>query len=396
MPASDPSSVAAIAALLARPTDRREERRILDLLTSCPAEDLDAVVASGHLPALLSTVDDRLFGPDHRAALLELLAERRVGDLGGAARAALVRALARGRTGARDERAIGAVFLATRGAALTELKEAIDGGGDHSDLVEVVFHDVDDPGVRSAILAHVAAEATTCAGLKVLSDIDDTFYANWKDERYPSKMVYPGVRQLYAELLRTPADPEAAAVTFITARPEDPLGLVEDATHRSLAGRGLPRARVLSGAFTHLIGNDSIAAEKLHNFERYRAVYPEYSFVFCGDSGQGDILFGERLLQEAPSAVSLILIHDVVATPDSRREELRARGVHLYDTYVGAATAAFDAGLIDAEAAGRVAAAAERELAAVPFASEAQRAARRAELSRDVALCAERLRAPRP
>lgn len=400
MPSPDPSpsavaAVSTLAALVARPTDRREERRILDLLAACSPEDLDAIVASEHLPALLATVDDRLLGPDNRTALLDLLSDRRVADLGVRARAALVRALARGRTDGRDERAIGAIFLATRGPELTALKELVDGSGDHTDLVEIVFHDVDDRDVRASILAHVAAEALACAGLKVLSDIDDTFYANWKDERYPKKTVYPGVRQLYAELSRTPGDPESAVVTFVTARPEDPLGLVEDATHRSLASRGLPRARVLSGDLAHLVGNDSIAAEKLHNFHRYRAVFPEYTFVFLGDSGQGDVHFGETLRREAPSSVPLVLIHDVVSTPAARRAELCARGVHLHDTYAGAALATLEAGLIDAEAAGRVAAAAERELASIPFDSEAQRAARKTDLARDIASLTDRIRSVR-
>lgn len=384
MPDKDRPVFAEISELLRGHTDRREERRVLEILASCPAGDLDALVASSHVGALVSSLDDRPLGPDHRTALLSLLTERRLVDLGVAARASLARALARGRTCAADERAVAAVFLGTRGEALSAMKEAIDAATDYHDLVQLLFHDLDDRALREAILGHFAREAAPPGAVRVLSDIDDTFYANWKDERYPGKTVYPGVRQVYAELAGAP-DPASATVTFITARPGDRLGLTEDATRRALASRGLPRARVLAGAFTKLLGNDLIAEEKLANFERYRGAFPESRFVFLGDSGQGDVTFGERMRALSPGAVPAVLIHDVVATPEARRSELSARGVHLFDTYVGAALAAFEAGLLGAEGVARVAESAAREIAEIPFESAAIRAARDGELARDLA-----------
>lgn len=310
--------------------------------------------------------------------------ERHIGDLDVAARAALVRKLAVGRTSSRDERAIAAIFLATSGAALSDLKEAIESSSDYHDLLQLLYHDIDASALRTAILQHIAANSGPPSGLKVLSDIDDTFFENWVDKRYPAKTVYPGVRQLYAELSGSPSDCLGAVVTFVTARPEDPLGLIEDSARRSLAERGVPRARVLSGSFTHLLGNAAIAREKFLNFERYRGVFPEFRFVFFGDSGQGDIFFGQEMREKAPSVVPLVLIHDVVATPEERRAELRASEVHLFDTYAGAALVAFEKGLIPAEGLNRVAAAARVELSTVPFASQAQRAAREADLCRDL------------
>lgn len=399
-------AIDAVATLIADwHVDRAEERRLLELLAACSGEELDAVIASVDVGAMLSAVDDRPLGPDHRTALLRLLTEERIHDLGATARAALVLALSRGRTGSADERALGDLFLATRGADLVALKEAVDGSDDYHDLVELLFHDIDDEAVRTAILGHLAAEALVAGAtgetggphvslsprrLKVLSDIDDTLYANWKDKRYPGKTVYPGVRQLYAELSGSPLEPAGAVVTFVTARPGDRLGLVEGATRRSLAERGLPRARVLAGAFTRLVGNDLIAEEKLANFERYRRVFPECRFVFFGDSGQGDVVFGEQMRALAPDAVPVVLIHDVVATPEERRRELGARGVFLCDSYVGAAVVAFEAGLIDAAGLGRVIAAAERELATVEFGSDAEREGRVGDLARDAA-CARAL-----
>jgi len=385
MPPEDHPTIAAVNALLAdRHTNRHEERGMLELLAGCSAAELDLVARSVDLAALIATFDDRVRGPDNRTALLCLLTEERIGDLSVAARAGLVQALARGRTCRQDEEALLRIFLATRGAELTALKEAVDGGSDYHDLVQLVFHDIDDEGVRDEILAHIAAEACAPAGLKILSDIDDTLYLSWKDRRYPAKTVYPGVMQLYAELSGSHLEPNASVVTFVTARPGDRAGVVEDATRRALSALGLPRARVLAGAFTKLAGNDLIAEEKIANFERYRRVFPEFRFVFFGDSGQGDVAVGERMRALAPEAVPVVLIHDVVATPEERRRELSERGVHLSDSYVGAAAIAYERGLLAVEGLERVIAAAERELSAIMFESDAERAARAAELLRDV------------
>jgi hypothetical protein len=38
---------------------------------------------------------------------------------------------------------------------------------------------------------------------------------------------------------------------------------------------------------------------KLENFVRLKSLYPEYRFVFFGDSGHGDIKLGEELLRRA-------------------------------------------------------------------------------------------------
>jgi hypothetical protein len=305
-----------------------------------------------------------------------------------AQRAARIAGLQAGRTSSRDERAIRDLFLATTGETLTALKNALDGGRGHRDLHQLIFHDIDDAAIRAEILAHfgVQAKAAPQREVKILSDIDDTFYANWKDRRFPKKTVYPGVLQLFKELDRGPGEVAGRPgdLTFVSARPGDRLGLVERRTLESLAARGIGAATMLAGSFSRLIGNASIASKKFDNFVELLAIYPEYGFVFVGDSGQGDVFFGERLLGEHPSSIRLVLIHDVVATPDERRAEHARRGVIFFDTYVGAAIVACNAGLIQREGLERVARAAEADLEAVIFEDDATRAARRAELARDL------------
>ncbi|WP_437733992.1 phosphatase domain-containing protein [Sorangium sp. So ce1335] len=383
---------------MAAHTDRHDERRILEILAGAAAVELDEMLLQIDLRALLGDVDDRLFGPDNRTALLDLLTGDRLGDLGIPARAALAAALQRGRTGRVEEQALRRIWLGTRGADLTRLKNALDGRGGYHDLHQLFYHDIDDDALREELLEHIAREAAmvSTGEVKILSDIDDTFYANWKDARYPEKTVYPGVLQFYAELDRGPG-PEPGRpgdVTFVTARPGDRLGLVESATLEALAARGQLTATVLAGSFTRLIGNRTIAEKKLENFLEYRRLYPEYGFVFVGDSGQGDIHFGQRMLELAPEAVKAVFIHDVVATPEVARRELAVGGVRLFDTYIGAAREALEPALLGPEGAARVAEAALAAFTAVPFPSHEDREPRRLEMVRDLARLNEALPAP--
>jgi hypothetical protein len=368
-------------------TDRSEERLILELLEGSTAAELNHLLLNVDLDALLADVDDRAVGPDHLTALLELLCEKRARELGLPLRAALVSALQKGSTHALAERMVRALFLGLHGRELTEFKNLLDGRGNSHDLQQLLFHDIDDAPIRQEILTHIRreAEAAPSGENKVLSDIDDTFLANWKDTRYPPKTVYPGVLQFYRELDRGPGliPGREGDLTFVSARPQDPLGLIEDRTLATLRTHGVSSAVMLSGAFTHLLGNARIAAMKLENFSRYVQLYPEYGFVFTGDSGQGDVAFGERMLATWPDAVRAVFIHDVVATPEPVRQTWRDKRIFFFDTYVGAALEAFAVGVISREGVARVALAAREDMARVPFVSEAQREARMAELERD-------------
>ncbi|MCC7540455.1 MAG: DUF2183 domain-containing protein [Deltaproteobacteria bacterium] len=371
--------------------DRAENRgrRILDLLADSTAHELDHALETVGAIELLARVEDRLRGPKLRMELLRLLGKDRLPDLGVAARAAFVRALQIGRTSTVKEQTIRDVLLGTHGDDLTALKNVLDTEGGHRDLQRLVFRDVDDPALRAEILAHFRAEArhVTRRELKILSDVDDTFYANWKDARFPPKTVYPGVLALYRELDRGPEiEPgREGDLAFVTARPDDHMGIIERRTLASLRKRGIGKATVLSGSFRKIFGNTSIAEKKLQNFTQYEQLFPEYDFVFVGDSGQGDVGFGTSLLEQHPDRVRAVLIHDVVDTPQFVRSEQRRRHVHFFDTYVGAALAAAAERLIEPAGVERIARAAMEDFAKIRWKSTAQRDARWAELMRDVA-----------
>ncbi|MDC3954403.1 hypothetical protein [Polyangium jinanense] len=382
------AKIATIERLLAGHTDRTEEARILDLLRGARPRELDHLLGRLPLKRLFSSIDDRVVGPDNRTPLFRLLCEERLADLSIPTRAALVFALQRGRTGSADEAAIGTILLGTRGAELTALKNAIDDGGDYRDLQQLIYRDLDDDLLRERLLEHFRVAAVPRADLKVLSDIDDTLYPNWKDTRYPrtkEPRPYPGVRAFYHELDLAFAPQDGLGdLTFLTARPGDRAGLGEGITRKHLTALGLPYAKVLTGDFGHIATHDLMADKKYGSFIEYRKLFPEYTFVFCGDSGQGDAIAGARMMEHPGGGMRAVFIHDVVNTNAEGRAAWRAKGVAFNDTYIGHALDAHLVGLLSLAALRRVADAALRDLRDVPFDDLTQREARWTEFRRDI------------
>lgn len=361
-----------IRRLMSGHTDRKEEARILEILERTDADQLNDLLQELDLSRLISDIDDRLFGPDNRTALLELLTDNRVNDLEAESRAAIVSALQKGRTGKLDEKGIRNILVNSQGAGLTELKNEIDAGGDYRDLQQLLFTDIDSADIREEILDHIQREGAAMgrlSTLKALSDIDDTLYANLKDGRYPKRTTYPGVIQYYDELVRGPSEQREVRgnLVFLTARPKVRTGHIERLTIRSLRKRGVREATILSGDFLHLLGNDLIAERKYENFVQYQKLFPEYGFVFTGDSGQGDAIFGAKIRADFGDAVRGVFIHDVIDTPQQERDEWRSKGVVFFDTYIGAATAAFESRLISNEGLARVLVKAQEEFARTDF-----------------------------
>ena len=384
------AKVDTINKLLVGPTDRNDEAKIIGLLRGANSAELNHMISKLNMQDVIGDVDDRMIGPDHRTELLKLLSKDRLGDLNVVSRAAIVDAI-QGYGACSDpaKKAVLDIFLGTHGAELTELKNRIDAGGDHRDLQELLKHDLGDSAIRSQILKHIAndAKGRPQSGNKVLSDVDDTFYVNWVDKSYPKKTVYPGVKQFYQELDRGagPSAERSGDLGFLTARPWDPVGIFENQTHKMLQEKGVPDATVLTGDILHLLGNQNIANKKVDNFSEYKQQYPEYGYVFVGDSGQGDVMAAQKMLEmDKTQSVRGAFIHDVVNTPQAKRDEYRKQGVVFFDSYVGAAAEAFDKGLIHRDGMVRIAQSAISEFKAVKFDSEAQKQARLAEIQRDL------------
>lgn len=342
-------TVAQISALLERRTGQKEECRILDLLRPLPAEQFVAVLAGLNLRRLLSALDWRVWGVDTRSEFLVLL-ERFVGGVDLETKVLLANLLADGPTGYREERVLRALFLSTRGAELTELKLRIDMSDNGHDLLDLLTGDIDSPELRFDILKHFKEAAEYPKNpqervLRVVSDIDDTIYSSLHDQRFAKGTVYHGVLELYAAL--SPLPP-----IFLTARPEMVSSLVERLTHRQLRHYGLDKPTVLSGNLTGLMGHRRMAEQKARTLTSYIEMYPEFRFVFFGDSGQGDMALSESLLAVPEPVIERAFIHKLsdfhagARTTNSR--------IHLYPDYGEAATFLHHLGYLDEERRDRV------------------------------------------
>lgn len=374
-------------ALLEGHTDRNDEARILELLRAASGEELDEWLRALDCGHLFASVDDHLIGPHHRTALRELLVGR-LGELSIAAQANLAYGLQAQHTDRADEEAIRTVFLARSGAQLTALKNQMNARTDAHDLEGLVFSDIDDEAIRQEILDHIAREAADVhpGEAKVLCDIDDTVLCALHDRRYPRGTVYPGILALLDALDRGPgAEPFSLGdLTFVTARPGDAFGLIENRTRATLRRAGIATHSVLTGTLAALVTHDLMAGQKVANIEHYRLLFPEYRLLFIGDSGQGDIRVGQLMLERFGHVVDVIAIHDVVSTPDAERAELADQGIHLVDTYVAAAVLALQRGLIAEAGLVRVIEESIAALDEIVWESPEQQRATRALLDRDL------------
>eukprot|EP00435_Cladocopium_sp_Y103_P049415 s1818_g14.t3 len=255
------------------------------------------------------------------------------------------------------------VFLHFQGSKLIELKRLIDAAGGGRDLRHCVYSVITSEVRRAAVLKHFSEEAEKLQDfpLHILSDIDQTVFIGTFGAGGPKFPVgpVPGALPLFRAL--------GARVTFLSARPP----IWEGQTRRLLDDIGIAEAVVLPGSlkavaqvlFAPEQAKQAMAERKTEVFGQFATLHPEAQFIFFGDSGEGDIDFAEEFMaaSRASSRTSghpprAALIHDVSRAdgimPKSNatsRSELRMRGIHVFDTYAGAALELFMLGLLDAE-----------------------------------------------
>ncbi len=318
-------------------------------------------------------------------------------------------------TDPRRELRLERLLLSVDPPALARFRFALEYDGDYKDLEEYLFHDIDDAEVRARVLDHWARSAPP-AGVKSLSDADDTLFASLVDRRYPPKHPYPGVCAFHAALAREPFTPPATPITLLSARPELVGGVLEEMSQRDVwerfSGRLLPS--VLTGELvSSTLGTletlwrahlpewgappngqeERIGLAKFNNAQRFGQVYPDYRLVFSGDSGQADALTASLLLEprldpRLATRVVTTFIHDLDAdgecpqggrSPTFQRERARwpvdehgpsGRGIIAHRNYIHAARLAYQhseglGGLVDAVGLARVCAEALEELLAL-------------------------------
>lgn len=250
------------------------------------------------------------------------------------------------------------LFLSVGSADLSRFKFQLEYDGDDKDLVEYVFHDIDRHEYQRIIIAHFNTSLRE-RRVKVLTDVDDTLFANLvdADKRYKKGTVYPGVVEFYQSLGQEPAAETGIPITTLSARPNLLIGPSEEDTLRDvrkltqdrlrpsgqsgkLVSSSLGTLRTLireqnKDVFNRVIARlpvnneNRIGQVKFANCQHFAAVYPEYRYVFVGDSGQGDPLTAQLLTQGVPATGTSLpittFIHDLA----------RANGLGVSDAFRG-------------------------------------------------------------
>jgi hypothetical protein len=267
---------------------------------------------------------------------------------------------------------------------------------------------------HTRIGSRISKKREKLAWRKILSDVDDTLscsggsWPSGMDTSYPKHTIYPGVLSFYRELdLGCPQQPSSSTagsdpvsdewdsssqignLVFLSARPHVYKDVAEGITYKKIKKlqdtMGLyTSASVLAGSldtgsrfmvyispitwsfiskiillnlsFYILQVNDDcepLAQKKFENFSEYLALYPEFSCIFIGDNGQGDVRSAEMILEHPKFKGNLqrAYIHKVkplsqtyVRNPESKQQS--NPNIFYFVTYVAAAIDAYNNKLI--------------------------------------------------
>ncbi len=336
-----------IADILSARTRANHEGRVLSLVRLYQGQDLIDLLDLLDLNRLLNALDNRLWGPDSRKEFIRLL-EPITDRISLTSKASMIRTLARKKMTLAEEQFLARMFMSESGEQLTRLKLDVDMATDGYDLLHILYNRFQSADLRFDLIQHFlkdSVESQGASGLRVVSDIDDTLYSSLYDQRYPKGTIYPGVLELLSQL--SPHPP-----IFLTARPELPASLFERFTHHQLRRYGIEGSTVLSGNIPGLFGHQRMADQKARTLTQYIELYPEFRFIFIGDSGQGDTAMAHKLLGRKPPPIERAFIHKLSDTHAGARSEHRS--LQHFEDYGQAAALLVEHGYLAPEQADEV------------------------------------------
>jgi len=333
------------------------ERQIITLIAESNSDELNLIINNIELALLLYKMKDHKIAQYYnRTKLLQLLAVDRVSELAVPSRVVLLDSLQRMKLSAHPqcEHFVKNIILNTKLEQLSELKTLMDNKGDVNSMHKLVYSDIRNPAVKDSVLKYIAHQAEIqkahstigsrrgkqrglLAWRKILSDVDDTLTCaggSWPagmDVSYPKKALYPGVLAFYRELdLGTVGQDDwdnsnrVGNLVFLSARPHVYKSVSENVSYdkfRTLQKeRGLYTSPSLlagsldtGGQFMVKGDSEPLALKKFENFREYLTLYPEYSCIFIGDNGQGDVRTAELVYKDATFNKNLhrVYVHQI-------------------------------------------------------------------------------------
>ena len=188
------------------------------------------------LPSPLMIYVTKIFRSDEKSyhGMLNVLAEERLHDLDLQSKFSIIKSLQITRASSdlgfqstfseAEAKVVFQIFQSVEGIELQSLKDMLNEGGNRLNLHHLVFSSLTQHW-RYQILQYFELQGAECAKekqkpVKVLSDIDDTIFSSLLDKRYPGNVVYPGVRQFFAELTRNNSIPTAETRHKTSFKPE--------------------------------------------------------------------------------------------------------------------------------------------------------------------------------
>jgi hypothetical protein len=206
------------------------------------------------------------------------------------------------------------IFLSTYGRDLNILKKMIDYDRKLPQMEKIVFGVFKDSAQQKILLGHLKAEGEKLkkngfSELALASDIDDTVYPSQydhlKDEdkklATDSQGAYKGLKEFHSKF---------DYLVFVTARPYGES--TYENTHKKLDELGVNKDRAISmGKLWKIWQNKTRVRRKVNSLDHLTQIYPEYSFIWIGDNGEGDFDTGSKIRKEKPEKVPLVLIHQI-------------------------------------------------------------------------------------
>ena len=217
------------------------------------------------------------------------------------------------------------------------------------------------------------ADAYTAAKIPkmyhVLTDIDDTLYANREhgtciagsDTSWPEKIAYPGVTELHRQLHSLQNSTHYSTVLSATPGAMKPKKINSQQLKDMLGGndfsfiQGIEGKREIlrntpSTLLTSLYRGDNpdgafyraIAETKYARFQQYARIFPERHYIWIGDNGQGDEVAGRSMLDQRDVTVT-VCIH-VVRQPVEGSMDPR---IIYFNSYGELANKLFNRGLLE-------------------------------------------------
>lgn len=230
----------------------------------------------------------------------------------------------------------------------------------------------------------------------VLTDIDDTLYANrgWKsciagsDTSWPQHIAYPGVKEMHRQLHSLRKSTHYSTVLSATPGALKPKKLNSQELKDILGGtdfsfiQGMEGKREIirngpSTLLTVVYRGDNpdgafyraIADTKYARFQQYARIFPERHYIWIGDNGQGDEVAGRRMLDQRDVMV-IVCIHIVRPAAESARDPR----IIYFNSYGELATKLFDRGILGRTHVAAVIRSARAECMSTSGTSDAQKA----------------------